>query len=74
MHENDLLLGTFADKHLNSLTPDQLDQYDRILQSIDHDLFNWISGRSPVPEDLKGDVWDKIIVHVNNNPLGYKSS
>eukprot|EP01096_Ripella_sp_DP13-Kostka_P001559 TRINITY_DN1186_c0_g1_i1.p1 TRINITY_DN1186_c0_g1~~TRINITY_DN1186_c0_g1_i1.p1 ORF type:complete len:151 (+),score=42.75 TRINITY_DN1186_c0_g1_i1:61-453(+) len=72
MHENDLLLGTFADKFLATLSADQLTQYDRILQALDPDLFNWISGRTAVPEDIKGDVWDKIMTHVQSNPLGYR--
>lgn len=32
MHENDLLLGTFADKYLNTLSDPLLKQYEELLQ------------------------------------------
>ncbi|MCE2510516.1 MAG: succinate dehydrogenase assembly factor 2 [Alphaproteobacteria bacterium] len=47
--ENDLLLGRFAASRLAALTPEELDQYEALLEVGDVDLFNWIVGRTPVP-------------------------
>jgi antitoxin CptB len=47
--EADLLLGGFADKHLDSLNEEELDQYDRLLDEADEDLWAWITGSRPVP-------------------------
>ncbi|QPC68690.1 hypothetical protein HYE67_010921 [Fusarium culmorum] len=39
--ESDLLLSTFASAHLASLSPELLDQYDRILDENDWDIYYW---------------------------------
>jgi antitoxin CptB len=55
--ENDLLFGSFAARHLPSLSALQLDRYEALLQESDHDLFAWISGQQPVPERHDHDVF-----------------
>ena len=35
MREMDLLMGSFADTHIATFTPDQLDQYEAIRSLID---------------------------------------
>lgn len=56
MNENDLLLGRFAEARLHALNPEQLDRYEALLDEIDIDLFNWITGREPVPKPFDHDV------------------
>ena len=58
--EADLMLGHFADKHLHTLTPDQLDRYETLLAADCHDLFGWIVGRAPVPAEHDHDVMTMI--------------
>jgi succinate dehydrogenase flavin-adding protein (antitoxin of CptAB toxin-antitoxin module) len=36
--EADLILGPFADTHVRSLTPSQLDDFETLLDQPDHDL------------------------------------
>lgn len=47
--EIDLLLGRFADAHLQDFDETQLMQYDRMLKNSDPDLYNWITGAEPIP-------------------------
>ncbi len=54
--EADLILGHFADRHLDSLTPAQVDRYEALLGLDDHDIYNWIVGRAPVPADHDTDI------------------
>ena len=54
--EADLLLGTFADRHLDSFSADQLARYDRLLGNSDPDLYNWLTGREAVPAEQDDDV------------------
>lgn len=54
--EADLLLGTFADRHLDRFSPEQLARYDRLLGNSDPDLYNWLTGREAVPADQDDDV------------------
>jgi antitoxin CptB len=47
--EADLLFGAFADRHLDSLSEEQLDQYERLLDESDEALWAWVTGARPVP-------------------------
>jgi antitoxin CptB len=50
MKETDLLLGAFAQRHVPGFDAAQLDEYELLLQETDSDLFDWATGRAPVPE------------------------
>lgn len=54
--EMDLLLGSFADRHLAGFSAQQLDRYEALLQNSDPDLYGWISGHNAVPEPHDHDV------------------
>lgn len=54
--EADLLLGRFADAHLDSLTGLQLDRYAALLENSDPDLYDWITGAGPVPGEFDNDI------------------
>lgn len=45
--ESDLLLSTFADAHLATMTPDQLAQYDLFLDENDWDIYYWATQEDP---------------------------
>jgi len=71
IREMDLILGHFADSTLESLNKQELDQYEALLEAEDTSLYNWITGREPVPAEhdtpllgrirtfnhLKGTLW-----------------
>jgi succinate dehydrogenase flavin-adding protein (antitoxin of CptAB toxin-antitoxin module) len=50
MKETDLLLGAFAQRYIPGFDAAQLDEYERLLQETDVDLFDWATGRAAVPE------------------------
>lgn len=58
--EADLILGPFADKHLDGLRPDQLDRLESLMDAPDQDLYDWIIGRKPVPPEHGTDVFELI--------------
>jgi antitoxin CptB len=58
--EADLILGPFADTHVRSLTPSQLDDFETLLDQPDHDLYAWIIGQQPTPSQFDGEVMDLI--------------
>ncbi|GAV05536.1 hypothetical protein RvY_15654 [Ramazzottius varieornatus] len=68
MLENGLLLSTFADEYLEKLTPEQLSVYDLLinLPSNDWDIYYWISGVKPVPEEFQTDVMAMLQDFVQN--------
>jgi antitoxin CptB len=54
--ETDLLLGSFAERHLPGLSEAQLDRYEALLEENDAVLFDWITGRAPPPAEHDSDV------------------
>lgn len=51
--EMDLLLGSFAAKHLDDFGVTELAEYEALLAEQDQDLYDWLAGRStPPPEKL----------------------
>lgn len=58
--EADIIIGGFAQKHLEQLSPDQLDEFERLIDQPDQDLYAWIIGREPIPEQFAGEVMDLI--------------
>jgi len=61
--EMDLLMGSFADAHLATFTPLQLDQYEELMQQNDPDLYNWITGVEAIPESQETDVMRLLCAH-----------
>ena len=47
--ENDILLGQFARAHIAEFDVAELDQYERLLETGDNEIFDWISGKIAVP-------------------------
>jgi Uncharacterized conserved protein len=58
--EADLILGPFADKHASSLTPEQLDAFEALLEQPDQDLYEWIVERTPTPPEHDGEIMQMI--------------
>ena len=56
MKENDILLGGFAATHADNLTDTQLAGREGRLDESDNDIYNWITGKEPVPETHDNDL------------------
>lgn len=50
--EMDLILGPFADTHLDGMDGPALDLFDALLEENDQDLYPWITGAAPAPDRL----------------------
>lgn len=59
----DLILGSFADRHVPGFSEDELTLYDEILKHSDPDLYNWITGTEPVPANYLNVVLEKLLIH-----------
>ena len=72
MLENGLLLSSFADKHLSTFSPNQLDQYDHLINTPSNDwqLYYWITGREETPNDYDNEVMELVKKHTKNDNLG----
>ncbi|HYD31528.1 MAG TPA: succinate dehydrogenase assembly factor 2 [Azospirillaceae bacterium] len=54
--EADLIIGTFADRHIEGFDEAQLERFEGLLEMSDPDLYDWMMGRVPVPPALDHDV------------------
>ena len=59
--ENDVVLGQFARAHIAEFTAAELDQYERLLQAGDNDIYDWVSGQKPVPAEHDTPVVRKLL-------------
>jgi antitoxin CptB len=53
IREADLVLGRFADAHIADLSNADLDEYERLLDVPDHDLYTWVTEEVSVPAEYE---------------------
>ena len=58
--EADLLIGGFASEAVPTMTEDELDAFEALINLNDHDIFGWITGRESPPADIQGPVFDRL--------------
>ena len=61
MREMDLVLGRFADAELARLGPQELDEFEALMQAPDPDLFAWILGQTPVPPEQDTPLFRRVV-------------
>lgn len=59
--EMDLLMGSFADKHIAGLSEADLDEFEHLLATPDWEVYAWLVGQKPVPDNHAGPVLDQLI-------------
>ena len=58
--EADLILGPFADSHVQGMTAAQLDRFERLLDEPDHDVYAWVTGTAPTPPAFDDDIMARL--------------
>ncbi len=59
--EMDLLMGSFADEHIDGLDEKGLDEFERLLAAPDWEVFAWLVGQKQAPANYEGPVLDRLI-------------
>ncbi|QCI68181.1 succinate dehydrogenase assembly factor 2 [Phreatobacter stygius] len=55
--EMDLIMGRFADVHIGTLTEAELDDYERLIEVPDRDLFAWVTDKASTPANYDTSVF-----------------
>ena len=58
--EMDLILGRFADAEIATLTGQELDELEQLLEIPDPDLYAAITGDRPLPGELSGALFARV--------------
>jgi antitoxin CptB len=61
--ETDLILGPFAEAHVAGFSEHELADFERILEIPDPDIFAWVTGAVPVPEDAASPTLRRLIAY-----------
>jgi len=72
MKEMDLLLGGFAEAEIDRLSEEELRELEHLLTAHDQDLYAWMTGRKPLPQEWDGPLYRRIIAyHEAAGPAGF---
>jgi antitoxin CptB len=71
MREVDLLLGPFADAHIEGLSDHDLAEFEALMEVPDDELYTWIVGRTPPVGEFRSSVFDSIVAfHAKDHDQG----
>jgi antitoxin CptB len=60
IREMDLILGRFADAAIAALSDAELEDYERLMERPDPELYAWITGEMPVPREYDTDLFRRL--------------
>ncbi|MFC7290633.1 succinate dehydrogenase assembly factor 2 [Hirschia litorea] len=58
--EMDMMMGEFAEVNLEKMDDAGLEEFERLLDSPDQDVYGWIIGRETEPDAFKGPVMEML--------------
>lgn len=65
--ESDLILSTFAQKYLSQMDTKELNDFDKLMDEPDWDIYYWSLNRKPLPARWENNpIIDKLKLHVKN--------
>ncbi|AHC39567.1 succinate dehydrogenase assembly factor 2 [Ehrlichia muris] len=59
--EMDIILGNFASHYIHLLSSEDIDKYETIVSTNDHQLYKYIIGQDPIPQYLDNSIMKNII-------------
>ncbi|MBR0656248.1 succinate dehydrogenase assembly factor 2 [Plastoroseomonas arctica] len=59
--ETDLMVGGFVARHIASFTPEELTQLEDVMELLDVDLADWLSGRRPIPAEFESAMLRRMV-------------
>ncbi len=60
IREMDLLMGRFADAEIGTMPDADLDEFERLIEVPDRDLFRWITGEDETPSNYDTAVFRRL--------------
>jgi len=63
MKEADVMLGGFVTAQVATLSDEQLDRLEALLDELDVDIMDWVIGKKPVPAAYDTDIFAMILAY-----------
>lgn len=67
--EMDIIMTQFCESVIESLSEEELSQFEAVLRESDHDLYSWISGREEAPESALRNPMLKRLIDFKFSPV-----
>lgn len=68
IREMDLVMGRFADAEIATLSPDELDELERLMEIDDARLVRWVTGERPVPAAFDTPLFRRLAAYEPDRP------
>jgi antitoxin CptB len=70
IREMDLIMGRFADAEIGTLSEGDLDEFERLIEVPDRDLYRWITGEDEVPANYDTPLFRRLrTFHTHAAPI-----
>ena len=70
IREMDLIMGRFADAAIDTMSDAELDDFDRLIEVPDRDLFRWITGEDATPSNYDTAIFRRVkTFHTHDAPI-----
>jgi antitoxin CptB len=61
IREMDMVYGRFADAHIAALSDAELDDYEKLLELRDQQVFDWVSGAQPTAVEYDTPLFRRLL-------------
>lgn len=62
--ETDLIIGRFANEHLEKMNDEELEEFAVIVELNDADIYDWYTGKVLVPEKHQSGILKKLLAYL----------
>jgi antitoxin CptB len=70
IREMDLIMGRFADAAIDTMSDAELDDFERLIEVPDRDLFRWITGEDATPSNFDTAFFRRVkTFHTHDEPI-----
>ena len=70
IREMDLIMGRFADAAIDTMSDAELDDFERLIEVPDRDLFRWITGEDATPSNYDTAIFRRVkTFHTHDAPI-----
>jgi len=70
IREMDLIMGRFTDEAIGAMTDAELDDFERLIEVPDRDLFGWITGEAETPSNYDTAIFRRVkAFHTHDAPI-----